>query len=158
MDDKTAFRELSALLTGLKKQIMDDDEDQKLFEPIAEEYLRRLSGAFSSELNKPSDNLLAFENLLKAYKALATVTPKPDIDDQLLAALQEKQEFKAAEFAARQIVNIWYFSQFHASAEDEKNGRFLDGGFYERGLVWPLIKTHPIGFSNQPSGYWTAQP
>lgn len=42
MDDNTAFMELSALLTGLKKQIIDDPEDRKLFEPIAAEYQRRL--------------------------------------------------------------------------------------------------------------------
>jgi hypothetical protein len=152
MDDKLAFMELSALLTGLNKQILDDPEDRKLFEPIAEEYRHRLSGAFSSELDK------LFNNLLSAYKTLADVTPKPPINDTLLAALQAKQEFKDAEFTAKQIVNIWYFSQFHASEDDEKNGHFLDGGFYERGLVWQQIKTHPIGFSNQPSGYWTAQP
>lgn len=152
MDDKLAFMELSALLTGLKKQILDNPEDRKLFEPIAEEYRRRLSGAFAPELDK------LFANLLAAYKTLATVSPKPAIDDTLLAALQATQEFRDAEFVAKQIVNIWYFSQFHASEEDEKTGHFLDGGFYERGAVWALIKTHPIGFSNQPSGYWTARP
>ena len=152
MDDKLVFMELSALLTGLKQQILDDPEDRKLFEPIAEEYQRRLSGAFSPELDK------LFNNLLVAYKTLAAATPKPAIDDALLATLQAKQEFTDAEFAAKQIVNIWYFSQFHANEDDEKNGRFLDGGFYERGAVWTLIKTHPIGFSNQPSGYWSTRP
>ena len=62
------------------------------------------------------------------------------------------------QFAARQIVNIWFFSQFHGNEESEKSGQHLDGGFYERGAVWTLIKTHPIGFSNQPTGYWTARP
>jgi hypothetical protein len=166
MDDKLAFfMQLSALLTGLKKQILDDDEDQKLFKPIAEEYLRRLSGAFSSKLPPPGnlpvvDYLPAFDGLLNAYTTLASVSPKPDINDKLLVALQKTPEFKdkKGEFVARQIVNIWYFSQFHASEEAEKSGHFIDGGFYERGAVWPLIKTHPIGFSNQATGYWKEKP
>jgi hypothetical protein len=143
MDDITAFMEVSALLTG-RYNIVTDPEDKFLAEPIAKEYQHRLMGVFSNRL--PA--------LLEAYKTLASVVPKPPIDDALLTKLRATQEFNDHELVAKQIVNIWYFSQY--KADDTPN--FLDGGFYEEGLVWPLIKTHPIGFSNQPHGYWTKQP
>jgi endonuclease YncB( thermonuclease family) len=145
MDDITAFLELSALLTG-RYSIVTDTEDRILSEPIAKEYQRRLMAVFSTRLPLLQD----------AYKALASATPKPPIDDKLLEKLRAKQEFKDHEFVAKQIVNIWYFSQF--KAEDTPTAPFLDGGFYEEGFVWPLIKAHPIGFSNQPHGYWTRRP
>jgi hypothetical protein len=145
MDDSTAFMELSALLTG-HYNIVNDPEDKALSTPIADEYRRRLMAVFSARLPP----------LLEAYKTLASATPKPTIDDALLQKLQATQEFKDHELVAKQIVNIWYFSQY--KAVDDPAAPLLDGGFYEEGLVWPLIKAHPIGFSHQPHGYWTQKP
>jgi len=144
MDDKTAFVELSALLTGLYDPLLNDAEDRAINGPIAEEYARRLRGTFQAK----------FSALLEAYKTVATATPKPPIDDSLLGTLRATQAFKDNESVAKQIVNVWYFSQFN----DETGAHLIDGGFYERGAVWPLIKAHPIGFSNQPHGYWTRRP
>ena len=135
--------ELSALLTGMYKIL--DPVDNQLNASTADEYLRRLMGEFPEALPK----------LLTAYERLASVAPKPDIDDALLTKLKAEPEFAEADvaFVAKQIVNIWYFSQFSTSS-----GSMVDGGLYERGLVWPLIKAHPIGYSNQPFGYWTNKP
>jgi hypothetical protein len=144
MDDKTAFIELSALLTGLYDQLVIDPEDRALNAPIADEYARRLRGTFGA----------AFQDLLDAYKVLAVGDPPPAIDDTLLASLRATPEFTANEFVAKQIVNVWYFSQFN----DALGGQLVDGGFYEWGFVWPRIKAHPIGFSNQMSGYWVQDP
>ena len=143
MDKRTAFMELSALLTGLYKII--DPSDKQLNESTADEYLRRLTGEFSAPLPK----------LLDAYQRLASADPKPAIDDALLGKLKSEPEFADPDVVsvAKQIVNIWYFSQFNTPA-----GTTVDGGLYERGLVWPLIKAHPIGYSNQPFGYWTNKP
>ena len=44
MDDRTAFLELSALLTGLRDDLLDDPVERALNEPIAVEYARRLRG------------------------------------------------------------------------------------------------------------------
>ena len=71
MDDKQAFTELSALLTGLYDPLLIDQEDRILNAPIAEEYARRLSGTF----------LQKFPALLDAYKTLAAANPKPPIDE-----------------------------------------------------------------------------
>jgi hypothetical protein len=145
MDQKTAFLELSALLTGIPR-IATDPQEKILSRSTVDEYFRRLSAEFPDGLAE----------LVSAYQRLAEVSPRPAIDDALLAKLRAELAFKSNEFVARQIVNIWYFSQFRAT--DDENAPFIDGGFYERGLVWPVIKAHPIGFSDQPHGYWTSQP
>ena len=144
MDDTQAFMELSALLTGLNKQLLDDPEDRALNVPIAEEYARRLRGTFP----------VKFPALLDTYKTLAAANPKPPIDDTLLAKLRATQAFKDNEIVAKQIVNVWCFSEFN----DETGAHLIDGGFYERGAVWSIIGGHPIGFSTQLHGYWTREP
>ena len=151
MDDTTAFIELSALLTGHYNLVTDRPEKIKTFiEPVAKEYQRRLAALFSGAAPPQ------LTPLLNAYKTLALATPKPAIDDALLAKFRATQEFKDNEAAAKQIVNIWYISQF--KPEDKPDAPTLDGGFYEEGLVWSDVKAHPIGFSHQPHGYWTKQP
>ena len=144
MDKRTAFRQLSALLTGVYG-IASESPDKQLYESTADEYLRRLMGEFSAPLPK----------LLDAYQRLASANPPPDIDDALLGKLKAEPEFADPEVVsvAKQIVNIWYFSQFNTPS-----GSMVDGGLYERGLVWPLIKAHPIGYSDQRFGYWTKNP
>lgn len=143
MDDETAFMELSALLTGLYDQLLNDPEDHALNALIAKEYARRLHGTFPEK----------FPLLLNAYKVLAEVIPKPPIDDVLLTALRSTPDFINNEIVAKQIVNVWYFSQFN-----DETGELTDAGFYEKGAVWTLIKAHPIGFSNQSHGYWSSNP
>ena len=144
MDDKAAFAELSALLTGLYDALLLDPEDSVLNAPIAEEYARRLRGTFPSK----------FPALLQAYVTLASANPKPAIDDALLTTLMATSAFKDNEIVAKQIVNVWYFSQFN----DESGVRVVDGGFYEDGEVWPRIRAHPTGFSTQAYGYWAHKP
>ena len=143
MDKRTAFMELSALLTGLYK-IVNDPEVKLLNESTADQYLRLLMGEFPERVPE----------LLAAYQRLAAVTPKPAIDDGLLTKLRGEPEFVPNKFLAAQIVNIWYFSQFR-SADDTRD---IDGGFFPRGFVWEVISAHPIGFSDQPFGYWTRHP
>ena len=135
--------ELSALLTGAYAIV--DPKEKQLNESTADEYLRRLTGVFPEPLPK----------LLAAYERLASIVPKPAIDDALLEKLKAEPEFADPDvlLVAKQIVNIWYFSQFNTPG-----GSMVDGGLYERGLVWPLIKAHPIGYSDQPFGYWTKKP
>jgi hypothetical protein len=146
MDRRTAFMELSALLTGLHT-IVVDPIDRRLSESAADEYWRRLIAAFPTRL----------PDLLEAYRRVASEPLSPENSGKVLQRLRAEPEFDAHEFVARQIVNIWYFSQFSPVAND-KNAAPLDGGFYERGRVWSVIKAHPTGFSDQPHGYWSRQP
>ena len=144
MDDSKAFLELSALLTGLYD--INKDQDGPLYLPVAAEYARHIRGEFTDK----------FDKLLARYKVFAAESPKPAIDDALLARLRNEQDFIDTEVVAKQIVNIWYFSQFKPN--DDPKAPLLDGGYYELGAIWPLIKAHPIGFSNQRTGYWSDPP
>jgi hypothetical protein len=144
MDDLQAFMELSAVLTGLPS--IANAQDKPLRVPIAAEYARLLRGVFADR----------FDKLIALYKLVAAGDPKPGLDDALLARLCNGQDFKDNEVVAKQIVNIWYFPQFKPS--DEPTAPLFDGGFYEFGAVWPLLKAHPIGFSDQRTGYWSEPP
>ena len=144
MDDLQAFMELSAVLTGLPS--IANAQDKPLGVPIAAEYAGLLRGVFADR----------FDKLVALYKLVAAGDPKPGLDDALLARLRNGQDFKDNEVVAKQIVNIWYFSQFKPS--DEPTAPLFDGGFYEFGAVWPLLKAHPIGFSDQRTGYWSEPP
>lgn len=145
-DDSQAFLELSALLTGLNEQLLND---QKLDATMGKEYYRRLEGTFPQQ----------FPALLAAYKGYAegyvAGNPAAKLDDAFLKKFCATEKFRTNEFVAKQIVLIWYFSQFK---DKESSGTTIDGGFYERGYVWPLIKAPPIGFSNKRPGYWAADP
>lgn len=143
LGDDDVFIELCVLLTGLNDLLRSSH-----FRHIAAEYLRRLRGAGGAVSPQ-------FERLFAAFRSLVDVQPRPPIDDALLARFRGRPEFNDNQHAARQLVNIVYFSQFQA---DQGDAPFLDGGFYEHGEVWRLIRTHPIGFSNQPYGYWTQSP
>ena len=146
VEQRTPFMELSALLTGIYS-IVVDPTDRALSESTADEYWQRLVAAFPDRLPK----------LLDAYQRVAPGPLTPEIGNTVLEQLRAEPEFTAHGFVAKQIVNIWYFSQFTA-LENDKNAPLLDGGFFERGYVWPIIKAHPIGFSDQPHGYWTQEP
>jgi|SRR5829696_3056202 len=146
MDQRTAFMELSALLTGIYRIVVDPTE-RALSEPTADEYWRRLVAAFPDRLPK----------LLDAYQRVAPGPLTPQIANSVLQRLRAEPGFAAHGFVAKQIVSIWYFSQFTA-VENDPLAPHLDGGFFERGHVWSIIKSHPIGFSDQPHGYWTQQP
>ncbi len=76
MDERTAFMELSALLTGVYR-IVNDPEDKQLNQSTADEYLRRLKGEFP-----------ALQKLLLAYQRLSPIVPNPAIDDVLLGKLK----------------------------------------------------------------------
>jgi hypothetical protein len=54
MDQRTAFMELSALLTGIYRIVVDPTE-RALSEPTADEYWRRLVAAFPDRLPKLLD-------------------------------------------------------------------------------------------------------
>src|SRR5262249_46711965 len=147
MDDKQAFLELSTMLTGLDHAFHSSAEDRLFNYRTLTEYAIRLRCTFP----------VKFPALLEAYKAVGDVLPKPTVDDVLLEKLKATKAFSDNEIVAKQIVNIWYFSEFSDEA-GAASGALIDGGFYERGAVWTVVKAHPIGFSTLLHGYWTREP
>lgn len=131
------FLALSALLTGLTT--LAKTGALSVESRMAKDYLRLIREQFDP----------GFDELLAIYRSVAA-SPEP------LAALLSDPRFKgtAAEAAARQIVNIWLLSQYSTSGGLPDQ----DAGFFEKGFVWPEIKSHAIGFSHRSYGYWSQKP
>lgn len=131
------FLALSRLLTGLA--FLQNVNPASVEARMARDYLRLMKEQFGP----------GFEALLVIYRSVAA---NPDA----LAALLQDPRFqtKAVDTAARQIVNMWLFSQY--GGDDRLPDQ--DAGFYEKGFVWPAIKAHPIGFSHLNYGYWSRKP
>lgn len=141
-----AFMELSAVLTGLYT-IVEASEQQAVNRDLAQEYWRRLFSHFPVGLPR----------LVEAYQRVNPATSKKPHGDAVLARLRETDEFKRHAFVTRQIISIWYISQFSTDEERPKEPA-ADGGRFERGMVWPLIGAHPPGFTDQPYGHWAFKP
>ena len=139
------FMELSAVLTGLHG-LVTDPMLYELHQSTAEEYWRRLRAVFPDEISA----------LVEAYRRVNPATRRQVVSDAVLQRLQATPEFRSNVFAARQIVNIWYLSQFDVESKDDPP--VTDGGFYERALIWPLIKVRPPGLGDQTYGHWAQRP
>jgi hypothetical protein len=132
------FLALSRLLTGLSLTAAGDSKSVE--SRMASDYLRLLRERFGP----------GFDALLVLFRSIAG-NPNP-----LAALLQDAGFSGATEVAARQIVLLWMLSQYQVVDAAGKSTD-LDGGFYEKGAVWPLIGSHPIGFSHLPYGYWSSR-
>lgn len=126
-----AFTELSKLLTGVQQldPSLGTYYQQKLEEKFGPTYLH--------------DVLQAFEAARKTKKPLDT-----------LKAAMAADTSQRLRLAAKQIVKIWYYSQFN----DPDTGRLANAGQFARGLAWALLKAPPHSNSKLEHGYWTKKP
>ena len=130
------FLALSSLLTGLASLKKVDPLSAE--SRMARDYLRLMKEQFGP----------GFDALLAIYRVAAT---RPDP----LNALTQDPGFSAeVDTAARQIVNMWFLSQYGGAGKLPDQ----DAGFYEKGFVWPAIRAHAIGFSHLSYGYWSSKP
>ena len=130
------FLGLSSLLTGLAS--LKTVDPSSVESRMAADYLRLMKERVGS----------GFNALLAIYRNASTA-PDP------LAVLVNDAAFTGdAELAARQLVNLWLLSQYGGPGKLPDQ----DGGFFEKGFVWPSINAHPIGFSHLNYGYWSAKP
>ncbi len=84
--------------------------------------------------------------LLTAFRALASA---PDIGEALMTELEQHQD--QAE-VARQVVAVWYTSQF--TRPDKSTDPPADVNQYRSALLWKVIRAHPPAVSAGPYGYW----
>ena len=111
---------------------------------MASDYLRRLKEEFGAD----------FVALLTLYDSVASQT------DSLSALLQHPSFKDKVESVAKQVVNVWMLSQYRVETTEKKgdSAPAFDAGFFEKGLIWPAIGAHPIGFSHRGHGYWSSEP
>lgn len=128
MDD---FLDISQALTGIDN-----------LEPALSQRYRRL---LETKLG-----VGAIDELLALHAAA-----KGDADSLAgLVARMNGQENHRALAAARQIVKLWYFSQYN----DPDKGTLVNAGEPGRGVAWQLTGATAPGFSSGPYGYWEAKP
>jgi Membrane bound FAD containing D-sorbitol dehydrogenase len=120
------FFALSKLLIG--KESLDRE--------VSDAYLGRIQAAFPD----------ACSALLTTFRGLAGT---PDLGDALLTELEQHQD--QAE-VARQVVTVWYTSQF--TKADKSIDPPGDVGQYQSALLWKVIRAHPPAVSTGPYGYW----
>jgi len=131
------FLALSRLLTGLAS--LNTVDTLSVESRMAADYLRLMKDQFGA----------GFNALLAIYRNALTAP------DPLTALINDPGFTGDAETAAKQIVNMWLLSQYGGGAGKLPD---QDAGFFEKGFVWPEIKTHPIGFSHLNYGYWSNKP
>ena len=120
------FFALSKLLTG------EDSLDREL----SDAYLDRIERAYPNVVPP----------LLTAFRALAKA---PNIGEALMTELEQHQD--QAE-VARQVVTVWYTSQF--TRPDKSTDPPADVNQYRSALLWKVIRAHPPAVSAGPYGYW----
>jgi hypothetical protein len=119
------FFALSKLLTG----------EESLDRAVSDAYLGRIKSAYP-----------ALSPLLKTFRDLAGT---PDLGDALLTELEQHPD--QAE-VARQVVTVWYTSQF--TTPDKSTDPPGDVNQYRSALLWQVIRAHPPAVSTGPYGYW----
>ncbi|MFJ4778014.1 sugar dehydrogenase complex small subunit [Streptomyces sp. NPDC088762] len=132
MTDADDFRALSELLTG----------EQGLEPTLAEAYRTRLAAAFPADL----------PHLLDAYRAAATAA----VPATALHATLDGDPALAR--AARETMAIWFTAQFTRpnGSQDPPD----TPAHYRAGLVWQVIRAHPLSAAPVPGGYgyWSQHP
>jgi hypothetical protein len=130
------FLALSKLLTGISTLEVDLVEGyyhslENQFGPLVDEVL----GVYKSVISDPNIN---------PTKHLDEIVKRIKSDEKLVHVL-------------RQIVKIWYVSQFKASS-DPADKTQIYAGHFDKGWLWKVIKAHPPAFSDLPHGYWVDPP
>ena len=148
MDELVVFKALSKALLGFDPLLRI--EPASLADPVAKDYLHRLREQFGA----------GFVSLLTLFDSKSAL-PNP-----LAATLADPAFVFPVDSMAKQVVHVWMLSQYRVETADApgapgKKGDAapaFDAGFFEKGLVWPGIKAHPIGFSHRSHGYWESEP
>jgi hypothetical protein len=120
------FFALSKLLIG------EDSLDRE----VSDAYLNRIESAYPDALS----------SLLATFRDLAGT---PDLGDALMTELEQHPD--QAE-VARQVVTVWYTSQF--TKPDKSSDPPGDVNQYRSALLWQVIRAHPPAVSAGPYGYW----
>ena len=132
------FLALSEALTGVKDLELD----------LSRAYLARLDAAFGT---KQIDALL---------NRFDTKVAKADMPEQAV----EQHIMKDAKLGqlGHELIILWYLAGFRAPGIDSGASPMELGPEtpeqYFRGLLWPVIRAHPLGLSGGYFGYWRYPP
>ena len=126
MSDADDFFALSQLLTG----------QESLERKVSDAYLGRISAVYPE----------ALPALVATFRNVAGAL---DPGDALMSELDQHQD--QAE-VARQLVTVWYTSQF--TRPDKSADPPGTVAQYQSALLWEVIHAHAPAVSSGPYGYW----
>jgi hypothetical protein len=149
ISDMDAFLELSAALTGIRKEKLTPATDSL---GIKEDYFKWVN----------EKDPAAFALLLQITK---------NNKDAPQAIIDKSQASNDTKFLARSIVLMWYLGSWYAPDDlkqlvDEKSSRVprpvlhtvISPKAYTQSWVWRIAQAHPMGYSDMQFGYWTRDP
>jgi hypothetical protein len=138
-NNEEIFLQLSQLLTGVDKL------DRNIAREYYHEYLQQKFGIYLDEL-------------IGIYQRAVAAQQKPlnqkKVIDEVVARIKNDQQVL---HVAKQVVRVWYISQFKESSDPSINTEIY-AGHWREGILWDVIKAHPPAYSDKPHGYWAHPP
>ena len=132
VDNRDLFLKLSKLLTGV------EELDQGLAKEYYHQYLQQKFG-------------VDLDELMGIYREIAAIS-KPL--GELIERIKDNSQLL---HVAKQIVRIWYISQFKESSDPAVDTQIY-AGHWKDGILWDIIKAHAPAYSDGPHGYWANPP
>jgi hypothetical protein len=154
ISDIDAFVELSAALTGIRKEKLAPATDSI---GIKQDYFNWVNE------KEPA----AFASLLNIAKR--RIAENKDTAPQ--AMIEELRTNNTTNFLARSIVLMWYLGSWYAPDDLKKladsrssptpvfiRHTVISPKAYSQGWVWRVAQAHPMGYSDMQFGYWARDP
>jgi len=143
------FADMSAALTGFQSSVL-----KPALDPVGlarEYYIFAVTQVGAS----------AMTTLLNAYRAIKT-QPAQQIADTLLETSGASPSPQAQ--LAQSIVAMWYLGAWYVPGVLGGGGfgppplQVISSAAYTNGLVWRVMQSHPMGYSQFTFGYWSQVP
>ncbi len=133
------FVTLSAALTGISKSVLAPtvtnlDLPATYFDAAKQKF--------------PAD----FDLLLNAFQAL--IDSGKSAEDAV-AAIMENDTYAPV---AQQINFLWYMGGWAVVTDFGTQTQNLSAITYQKGMVWQVMQSHPMGYSVSRYGYWGQEP
>ena len=129
-------RARAAQLRAEFARLQGETGEESLDRDVSDAYFKRIRSAYPD----------ALPALLTTFRDLAG---SPDLGDALLAQLAQHKDQADV---ARQLVTVWYTSQF--TRPDKSTDPPGDLIQYRSALLWKVIRAHAPAVSDGPYGYW----
>jgi Membrane bound FAD containing D-sorbitol dehydrogenase len=144
------FADMSAALTGFQSDFLKPQLDTL---GLAREY-------YTFVLAQPG-GAASLTSLLNAFRAIQTQPPQT-IADTLLETSGTSPSPQAQ--LAQSIVAMWYLGSWYVPGVQGGGGfgppalQVISQVAYTNGLVWNVMQSHPMGYSEFDFGYWSKTP
>ena len=146
------FADMSAALTGFQSSVL-----KPALDPVGlarEYYIFAVTQAGAT----------AMTALLNAYRAIETQPAQQIADTLLETAAPDPTKLSQTAYLAQSIVAMWYLGSWYVPGVMGGGGfappalQVISSAAYTNGLVWRVMQSHPMGYSQFTFGYWSQAP